>query len=551
MDMLKLAKKYRWVCIAILIYLIGISFFAFANYKYQKEILYADINSRLINGVNGTLNILNNELGVNIRGEEEISYSKEKEIAFKLQTISDKHSLAYVYTLIEENNKLLFISSSPTPEEVSGENEYKITYKTDYKDDETTLRKAFKTNKMQYGESHDEWGDFRSAYYPYQNADGKIFVVGSDVNLSEVQNRLLAATRKVYLTGFLFFLIGNRILAFNYPGLHFDVFHVQENVFGFLLKNQLGEVDLEKAGQKLFSSLVQLGYGQNGLEEIPVNVHIGSVSTVKDALLLANMALYEAAEKNLSMVMYNDKSELPQQYNGELKNNSLLVEAIQNDNLIAHFQPIFDIKTNSIIRYEALARIVHDNKVVLYPNSFIAIASRSRLIHKITKVIIDDVISKIQNTDIHVSINISAHDLEDNTTCEFICAAIRNAGIGSQISFELLEDQKITDYELIKKSLKKISALGCRIGLDDLGKHYSNFDRLLSLPLDFVKIDGAIISQITTKKEIINLVNDIVSFAKEKKLVTVAEFCIFCSSLGLRFSIGGALPIFSSSLRII
>jgi len=160
--MLDLFKKYQWVCLAILIYLIGISCYAFANYKFQSKALYAEIDTRLLKVVNGSLNVLNNELGVNIRGEEYIPYKEEKELALKLQEIVDLYKIAYVYTLIEEEGELLFISSNPTPEELSLEAEYEVTYKTSYEEVDPPLRKAFTSKTIQYGESKDQWGHFRS-----------------------------------------------------------------------------------------------------------------------------------------------------------------------------------------------------------------------------------------------------------------------------------------------------------------------------------------------------------------------------------------------------
>jgi len=318
----------------------------------------------------------------------------------------------------------------------------------------------------------------------------------------------------------------NRLITYQYPGLDIEVFHVQENVFALHLINELPDINFVDAGHVLFNLLVQFDYGSNDGANIRLNVHIGGVSTEEDALVLANMALYEAAEKNLKMVRYSEESDWPKHYSEELLNHKILVESIKNRNLIAYYQPIFEINSKKVTRYEALARIVDDNdEIVLEPDKFIPLANRSRLSHKVTKVMLTNVIKKIRGTDVKVSINISAHDLEDFRTSEYIYWTIRRSNLGKQISLEILEDQKITDYHKIKKSLSKIRTLGCGIGLDDLGKHYSNLDRLLQLPLDFIKIDGGIISQLTGNKDVVNLLNEIVHFAKDRGLKTTAEFC--------------------------
>jgi EAL domain-containing protein (putative c-di-GMP-specific phosphodiesterase class I) len=73
--------------------------------------------------------------------------------------------------------------------------------------------------------------------------------------------------------------------------------------------------------------------------------------------------------------------------------------------------------------------------------------------------------------------------------------------------------------------IKKIQKLGSKIGMDDLGKGYSNIERLMNLPVNFVKLDRSIMEHITESLEIQNLTKGIIRLAHKKKLTVTAEFC--------------------------
>lgn len=107
---------------------------------------------------------------------------------------------------------------------------------------------------------------------------------------------------------------------------------------------------------------------------------------------------------------------------------------------------------------------------------------------------------------------------------EFILNTIKRTNTAKQITFEIVESEGIEDFEEIKNFIKKIKSLGCKIAIDDFGTGYSNFEYIIKLNVDFIKIDGSLIKNIHLDNNLYLTVKTIVGFAKALNIKTVAEF---------------------------
>jgi EAL domain-containing protein (putative c-di-GMP-specific phosphodiesterase class I) len=94
-----------------------------------------------------------------------------------------------------------------------------------------------------------------------------------------------------------------------------------------------------------------------------------------------------------------------------------------------------------------------------------------------------------------------------------------------KVVFEIVESESIDgNYETVLEFVRKVKDYGCKIAIDDFGSGYSDFEYLIKLKADFIKIDGSLIKEINTKKEAFIVVQVIVSFAKQMGIKTIAEF---------------------------
>ena len=99
-----------------------------------------------------------------------------------------------------------------------------------------------------------------------------------------------------------------------------------------------------------------------------------------------------------------------------------------------------------------------------------------------------------------------------------------NIDIANRVTFELLEDEDVNDFNVIKDFISLVKMLGVTIAIVDFGSGHSNFERLLSFQPDILKIDGSLIKNIATDTFSRNIVETIKLFADKQDIKTVAEF---------------------------
>ena len=93
-----------------------------------------------------------------------------------------------------------------------------------------------------------------------------------------------------------------------------------------------------------------------------------------------------------------------------------------------------------------------------------------------------------------------------------------------RIVFELLEDETVEDFNIIKDFIHEVKSKGVQIAIDDFGAGYSNFERILEFEPDIVKIDGSLVKNIEHDTFSRNIVETIVLFAKKQNIETIAEY---------------------------
>jgi len=208
-----------------------------------------------------------------------------------------------------------------------------------------------------------------------------------------------------------------------------------------------------------------------------------------------------------------------------LKVLKMVKRALENSNIISHFQPIVSNKTLDIVKYESLVRLIDEDNNVILPFSFLDIAKKGKYYSLITGVVLENSFDALYKTDKSISINLSALDIEKETTVDKIFELLDiHKNDAHRIVFELLEDENVKDINKIIEFISKVKEYGVKIAIDDFGAGYSNFKRLLEYQPDILKIDGSLIKNIETDNYSLSLVKTIVSFAKEQNIEMVGEY---------------------------
>lgn len=215
---------------------------------------------------------------------------------------------------------------------------------------------------------------------------------------------------------------------------------------------------------------------------------------------------------------------MSKEYEKNFKWSKRLKLAIEDDKVVPLFQPIVDTKTQKIVKYESLMRIKNEDGTYIAPVHFLELAKKNKMYHKLTKIMIDKSLKAFNGLDKQVSINISVEDILNEEIYNYIINKLAENKNSENIVFELIESEGIENFDEVLKFINNVKRYGAKISIDDFGTGYSNFEYLMKLQVDYIKIDGSMIKNIDTDENSIMITQTIVEFAKKMGIKTVAEF---------------------------
>jgi len=247
----------------------------------------------------------------------------------------------------------------------------------------------------------------------------------------------------------------------------------------------------------------------------------------KDLLPLlpfANMALKTARSQHRPYRIYEPALHIREEYEQNLLWAKRLKAAIQDRRIRPCFQPIYNNSTGMVEKYECLVRLWDEQGEPVLPSLFLPVARKLRLHRSITVMMVEQVFDAFRDQPYDFSINLAYDDIADPETTDFIRNRLVEYGLAGRAVFEILESEIIKNYEKADGFVKKFQGLGCKIAIDDFGSGYSNFEHLLRLRADLIKIDGSLIRELDTDPNAAVLTEGIVNFARKLNMQTVAEF---------------------------
>ncbi len=243
-----------------------------------------------------------------------------------------------------------------------------------------------------------------------------------------------------------------------------------------------------------------------------------------DLISSANMALKKAKKDHLSYLFYDESLKIKNEYKHNLKWTKKIKKAIKNDKILAYCQPIVNPNDSDAKKFEVLARLQDGDGKIISPFFFLDVAKKNKFYPNITKTIIKQAFETFENTDFEFSINISILDILNPTIVNFIIDMIKKYPKPQNIHFEILESEGIKNFDEILEFIKILKQYSCKISIDDFGSGYSNFEHILKLQVDTLKIDASLIKNIDKDSNAHAIVSTIISFANKLDINTCAEF---------------------------
>lgn len=314
------------------------------------------------------------------------------------------------------------------------------------------------------------------------------------------------------------------------------------DVFGIKIYDDLDEKQMQQVQTIVFNSIITHKFYLLNKKSIDIDITIGcSKSDNENLRIYAEKALH-SAKMNYSNFMYLD-SKL---FDNEVENInfiSIINKNIDKQLVEPYFQPIVDAQTHEVHKYEALMRIFDDDGNIISPAVFLSRSKKYRLYTKLMSILIDKVMSYILKYKLHISINLDFNDILNPHVKRDIISHLEKYDIGEYLTIEILESQKISNYEVVNEFISELKRYNVKIAIDDFGSGFSNYEHILNLNIDYIKIDGSLIQKIH-ERMYSNLISSIVTFCKQQNIKVVAEFVSdlkiarYVRALGIDFSQG-------------
>lgn len=273
-------------------------------------------------------------------------------------------------------------------------------------------------------------------------------------------------------------------------------------------------------------------------------------TSTSDLLKHADIAMYQAkkAGKN-NYAVFSKSVHYVQDKRNEIIRKELKFAAAKNE-LFVEYQPEIDIISNQIIGFEALLRWQHPLEGLILPNEFISVAEQTGCIHIISQWMIEQSLQDYNlliNKDFNprLSINVSLSQLSDARFIDSLNDNLLQFNINKEKIILDISERTIAPYfKQISKSMKKIHQIGIKICLDNFGSPQISLPKLLALPLDCLKLDQQLLTNIETKAKHRMLLKGIISLTKElhieviQKGIETEEQHRIIKALGCRYAQG-------------
>ncbi|MFP2769965.1 putative bifunctional diguanylate cyclase/phosphodiesterase [Oceanisphaera sp. KMM 10153] len=252
-------------------------------------------------------------------------------------------------------------------------------------------------------------------------------------------------------------------------------------------------------------------------------------TTTPELLSHADTAMYYAKHSRKNMVQMFE-SGMDERRLRRQKLAVSLQAAIEQDQLVLHYQPIFRLDSGGIESVEALLRWHSEEHGTVSPLELIAVAEQHGLAHRLNEWVLLQACRQLNRWHqdgfgwLKVNVNISPNIFMDGELAITVRQVLHDTGLdASTLVLEITEDTSMWDTMGSIDTLQELRELGIEIALDDFGTGYSSFSHLRQLPLNKLKIDKSFVADLSTDPRAVSLVKTIISLAESLDMSVTAE----------------------------
>jgi EAL domain-containing protein (putative c-di-GMP-specific phosphodiesterase class I) len=202
------------------------------------------------------------------------------------------------------------------------------------------------------------------------------------------------------------------------------------------------------------------------------------------------------------------------------------------DQLVVHYQPIFELASNRTVGFEALARWQHPSRGLLYPDAFLPLAVGTGFIVEMDQWVWEQAALQLRDWQQRYSpaprmwmgVNMSASDLADPGLFESILGIVNRTGIDpTDLVVEVTESVLLDDTEQTMEVLTGLKGLGVGLAIDDFGTAFSSLSYVRRFPFDHLKLDISFTAELPNSVRTMLLVEEICHLATSMEMKSIAE----------------------------
>ena len=251
--------------------------------------------------------------------------------------------------------------------------------------------------------------------------------------------------------------------------------------------------------------------------------------TVEDLLKASDTAMYHGKGHGRNAYhFYRPEMNLETRHFLQLEN--ALRKSVKNQDFFLQYQPLYNLRTQELLGFEALVRWRHPEMGVIDPDEFIPLAEETGLILLLGDWVLETACSQTRSwMDLHKSplrmaVNLSGRQFWQSDLVESIARGLEKSGLPPErLELEITESMVMRDVDLAIAKMHELTAMGIRLSMDDFGTGYSSLAALKRFPIHTLKIDKSFIKEVTTNANDAAISASIIALAHTMNLTVVAE----------------------------
>ncbi|WP_226990292.1 EAL domain-containing protein [Paraglaciecola mesophila] len=202
---------------------------------------------------------------------------------------------------------------------------------------------------------------------------------------------------------------------------------------------------------------------------------------------------------------------------------SQVTESFNLDNVVPFFQPIMDLTTNQVWRYECLARLITLGEHPFIPTEFLYLVDRQESRSQLTETIFNRSAQYFRERDIPWNINISLADMQDEGIHRFLSTQAQSYPNPQRVALEVTAQNVLADTYTFETFSLLCKKLGLSLFVDNLEPDVEQVEHLLELPISAVKVSGPVLADLAKNEKAQSIIKTLCEQGRHKNIDLVAQ----------------------------